>query len=84
VARFAGVAAHLAGELDAADDLLGTAIGQCRALAARPHLARSLQDRARLLRDRRGAGDEQQADAAMAEAERIASDIGLDLRSLGS
>jgi tetratricopeptide (TPR) repeat protein len=84
VARFAGVAAHLAGDLEAADDLLGTAVGQSRALSARPHLARSLQDRARLLRDRRGAGDAQQADAAMAEAERIASDIGLDLRPLGS
>ncbi len=39
MARYAGVAAHLAGDQDGADELLARAERRCRDLRARPHLA---------------------------------------------
>jgi DNA-binding SARP family transcriptional activator len=84
MARYAGIAAHLEGDLDTADELLARAEQRCRVLAARPHLARTLHDRARLLSERGNASDADAATLARAEAQEIAQDLGVSLRALVS
>jgi hypothetical protein len=78
MARFAGVAAYLARDLDGADDLLGRAERRCRALGARPHLARTLRDRARVLDERNRDGDAAAADRARDEARHVLAELGLE------
>ena len=81
-ARFAGVAASVAGDVGDGDVLLARAERQCRSLGARPHLARTLQDRARLLAGRERDGDGAAAERAMTEARQIADEIGMVLTDL--
>ena len=74
-------AAHVAGDLDAAERLLARAEHQSRQCGARPHVARALYDRSLLLADRptnvKGTAEE-----AMAQARHIAAEIGLVLGDL--
>jgi hypothetical protein len=84
VARYAGLAAYVAGDLDDAVDLLAAAERRCRDAHARPHLARTLYDRSCVHEQRGAAGDRTAADGAIAEARAIAGEIGLVLGDLGS
>jgi DNA-binding SARP family transcriptional activator len=84
MARYAGIAAHLEGDLDTADELFARAEERCRDLVARPHLARTLHDRARLLSERGATGDAAAAALARAEAQAVANDLGVSLRALVS
>jgi hypothetical protein len=81
IARYAGLAAHVAGENDAAEVLLATAEHQSRAVGAFPYLARALHDRA-LVHETRG--DTAAATAAREEADEIATRIGLRLGGLSA
>jgi uncharacterized protein with von Willebrand factor type A (vWA) domain len=82
MARFAGVAAYLAGDLDGADELLARAERRCRELGARPHLARTLRDRARVLDARGLEADAAGATLARAEATALVADLGVTLDDL--
>jgi len=82
MARYAGIAAHLAGDQDGADDLLARAERRCRDLRARPHLARTLHDRALVLEARGHGGDAAHACTARAEARETAADLGVRLEDL--
>lgn len=84
VARYAGVAAHVAGDLDDAVALLAVAERRCRDAGARPHLARTLYDRSCVHTDRGAAGDSTAAGTAIEEARVIAGEIGLVLGDLSA
>ncbi|MBI5087643.1 MAG: AAA family ATPase, partial [Actinobacteria bacterium] len=79
--RVLGVAAHLAGELELADELLSAAAAQSRAMHATPHLARALFDRSFVL-DALDRDDE--AAAVRAEALALADSIGLVVGGLAA
>ena len=72
----AGLAA-LSDDVAAAERHYLTAIGCHRRLGARPMLAHTLRDYARLLWQREGPGDLPAASAALAEARAIAADCGM-------
>ena len=78
--RFVGVAAHVAGDLRLADEALAAAVEQARSMAAVPHVARALFDRAAVVHDLRG--DDAEAEALRHRARRLADRIGLVLDSL--
>ena len=82
MARYAGVAEHLAGDQDGADELLARAERRCRDLHARPHLARTLHDRALVFEARGHRDDAAHACVARAEAREIAADLGVTLEDL--
>jgi DNA-binding SARP family transcriptional activator len=79
VARFAGISAHTAGDLEAAEPLLWTAHRNSRMMLSKPFLARTQWDRSLLLAD---LGREDDAKAARQEAEELASSIGMALGGL--
>ena len=78
--RFVGVAAHVAGDLQLADEALAAAVEQARSMAAVPHVARALFDRAAVVHDLRG--DDAEAEALRQRARRLADRVGLVLDSL--
>jgi len=78
--RFVGVAAHVAGDLQLADEALAAAVEQARSMAAVPHVARALFDRAAVVHDLRG--DDAEAEALRHRAKRLADRVGLVLDSL--
>ena len=84
VTRFVGLAAHVAGDLDAADDLLRAAAEQAHDIGAVPHEARALHDRALVLEERDGAGDADEAADLRQQARGLADSIGLVLGGLGA
>lgn len=84
VARFAGIAAHVAGDLDRADLLLTMAAAQSREIGAVPHEARALYDRAAVLAERDGPGDADEASRLRERALALAEPIGLVLGGLGA
>ena len=79
VRRYVGVAAHVAGDLDAAIDHLGGAIEESTRHGMRPFTARAHRDLAAALRDRDAPGDDAAAREHTARAEAIAAEIGLAL-----
>jgi hypothetical protein len=81
--RFIGVAAHVAGDLDAADRYLTAAIEQSRMMGAVPHLARALNDRAGVVAERDGEDAVEVAELRQ-KARKLADRIGLVLDSLAS
>jgi hypothetical protein len=76
-----GVAAHLAGQTELADELLRSAIKQSRWMHARPHLARALFDRSLLLESLERCDE---AASARAEAIAIADRIGMVVGGLAA
>jgi hypothetical protein len=85
VSGYAGRAAHAAGELDAAEELLREAVSTCEALGLRPNEALARMDLAAVLRDLDRPGDRAEADAEETVARSIADAIGLVLptRTIG-
>jgi hypothetical protein len=85
VSGYAGRAAHAAGCLDAAEDLLRETVGSCEELGLRPSEALARLDLAAVLRDLDRPGDRAEADAEEAVARSIADAIGLVLpaRTIG-
>jgi DNA-binding SARP family transcriptional activator/tetratricopeptide (TPR) repeat protein len=79
VRRYVGVAAHVAGDPDAAIAHLEVAITESTRHGMRPFTARAHRDLAAALRDRGAPGDAAAADRHAAEAAAIAGDIGLVL-----
>jgi DNA-binding SARP family transcriptional activator/tetratricopeptide (TPR) repeat protein len=79
VRRYVGVAAHVAGDVDAAITHLTAAIESSTRYGMRPFAARSHRDLAAALRDRGGPGDAGLADEHAARAAAIAAEIGLAL-----
>jgi hypothetical protein len=82
LARYAGVAASLAGDPAGALRLLALSEAQCREVGARPFLARTLFDRAQVLSSRGRPGDDEAAESALVEARATAAEIGLALGDL--
>lgn len=83
VSRFAGVAAHVCGDLERADALLAQAAEQSHDIGAVPHEARALHDRAAVLAERDGPGDAEAAALLRRRAVELAEPIGLVLGGLG-
>jgi hypothetical protein len=79
VRRYVGVAAHVAGDPDAAVGHLERAITEATAHGMRPFAARAHRDLAAALRDRGAPGDAARADDEDARAGAIAAEIGLAL-----
>ncbi len=82
VTRYVGVAAHLTGDLDAADRLLRRAHDEAVAIGSPPHRAKALRDLARVLVDRGEPGDVEEAVALVEQARELAASIGMVLRGL--
>ncbi|MGH7789688.1 MAG: hypothetical protein ACRERC_22650, partial [Candidatus Binatia bacterium] len=76
-ARYVGVLAAALGRADDAARLLETARAEHERMGARPWLAFTLRDQASLLLARGGRQSRQQAAEALAQAEAIATDIGM-------
>ncbi len=85
VCGYAGRAAHAAGCLDAAEELLREAVVMCEDLGLRPNEALARADLAEVLRRLDRPGDRAEADAEQAAATSIADAIGLVLgdRTIG-
>ncbi len=79
VSRYAGRAAHAAGHLEEAEELLREAIGTCVDLGLRPNEALARSNLAALLRELDRPGDSAEADVEEATARSIAEAIGLAL-----
>jgi hypothetical protein len=79
VRRYVGIAAHLAGDLDAAVDHLHGAIDESTRHGSRPFTARAHRDLAAVLTDRDGPGDADAAAEHAALAASMAAELGLVL-----
>ena len=79
VRRYVGVAAHVAGDVDAAIGHLELAIDESTRHGMRPFTARAHRDLGAALRDRGGPGDADAADEHTALASKLAAEIGLAL-----
>jgi hypothetical protein len=79
VRRYVGVAAHVAGDIDAAVDHLTLAVAESTRHGMRPFTARAHRDLAAALRDRDAPGDDAAAVDHDARATAIAGEIGLVL-----
>ena len=77
--RFIGVAAHVAGNLELADEVLAAAVEQARSMGAVPHVARALFDRAAVAQER---GHDDEAAALRQRARQLADRVGLVLDTL--
>lgn len=80
VARYLGLAALVAGDLDDAVDILQRAVDMASRDGMTPHEAAARHDLARALRQRRGLGDGARADTEAATAASLAATIGLHLQ----
>ena len=85
VSGYAGRAAHAAGRLDEAEELLREAVAMCEDLGLRPNEALARADLAEVLRGLDRPGDRAEADAEQAPPRAIADAIGLVLgdRTIG-
>lgn len=77
--RHHGLALAVAGDLDAAEALLDVAVASASAAGFRPAEARSLWERAEVLRRRGADGDRAEADRCEAAAQDLAKEIGIVL-----